>query len=61
LRLLGNKAARLENGKAWELLKAQTMGRSTKFSAEKLNQTISKFKNARPFKPNGKKPISRPK
>jgi hypothetical protein len=45
------------------MLKAQTLGRSTKFSADKLSVTISKFKeaNGRPYKPNGKKPINRPK
>lgn len=57
------KAERITNGKVWEMLKAQTLGRSTKFSADKLSVTISKFKeaNGRPHKPNGKKPINRPK
>lgn len=55
------KAGRIANGKAWDALKAQTLGRSTTFSTERLNQTINQFKNARPFKPSGKKPISRPK
>ena len=55
------KAKRIANGKAWDLLKAQTLGKSTTFSLKKLDHTISKFKNARPFKPSGKKPISRPK
>lgn len=55
------KAKRIANGKAWDALKAQTLGRSTVFSAARLSQTITQFKNARPFKPSGKKPISRPK
>jgi hypothetical protein len=62
-RNMPGKSARIEKGKVWDLLKAQTMGRSTKFSSEKLSATISKFKeaNGRPHKPNGKKPINRPK
>lgn len=62
-RNMPGKSARIEKGKVWDLLKAQTMGRSTKFSSEKLSATISKFKeaNGRPYKPNGKKPINRPK
>lgn len=57
------KAGRIQQGKIWEMLKAQTMGRSTKFSSEKLSAVIEKFKeaNGRPHKPNGKKPINRPK
>lgn len=55
------KAARIANGKAWDELKAKTLGRSTTFSLKKLDHTISQFKNARPYKPNGKKPINRPK
>jgi hypothetical protein len=55
------KAKRIQNGKMWDALKAQTLGRSTAFSPTKLSHTISQFKNARPFKPNGKKPINRPK
>ena len=62
-RNMPGKAARIEKGKVWEMLKAQTMGRSTTFSAEKLSVMINKFKdaNGRPHKPNGKKPINRPK
>ena len=62
-RNMPGKSARIEKGKVWDLLKAQTMGRSTIFSAERLSVTISKFKeaNGRPHKPNGKKPINRPK
>ncbi|MEI8223764.1 MAG: hypothetical protein WCG20_01430 [bacterium] len=62
-RNMPGKSARIEKGKAWDLLKAQTMGRSTIFSADRLSATISKFKeaNGRPHKPNGKKPINRPK
>lgn len=62
-RNMPGKSARIEKGKVWDMLKAQTLGRSTKFSSDKLAVTISKFKeaNGRPHKPNGKKPINRPK
>jgi hypothetical protein len=62
-RNMPGKSARIEKGKVWDLLKAQTLGRSTTFSSAKLSETILKFKeaNGRPHKPNGKKPINRPK
>lgn len=62
-RNMPGKAERVKKGQMWDLLKAETMGRSTKFSADRLSQTIAKFKeaNGRPHKPNGKKPINRPK
>lgn len=60
-RNMPGKAKRIENGKIWEALKSKTLGRSTSFSPDKLSHTISQFKNAKPFKPSGKKPISRPK
>ena len=57
------KAGRIGNGKIWEQLKAEALGSKGKFNPASLNETISKFKaaNGRPFKPNGKKPINRPK
>ena len=57
----GGKKARVENSKIWEQVKSEVVTRSGKFSPEKLQLAITKFKNARPFKPSGKKPISRPK
>lgn len=57
------KAGRIGNGKIWEALKKDALGAKGKFSPDSLSATISKFKeaNGRPFKPNGKKPINRPK
>lgn len=55
------KAARIQNGKLWDTLRSAVLGNSQKFSNDKLSTTITQFKNARPFKPSGKKPISRPK
>ena len=57
------KASRIGNGKIWEELRKQALGSKGKFNPTSLSQTISKFKeaNGRPFKPNGKKPINRPK
>ncbi len=57
------RAGRIGNGKIWEALKKETLGSKGKFNPVSLSQTIAKFKeaNGRPFKPNGKKPVSRPK
>ncbi len=41
--------------------KKPVFDQSNKFHSEKSRHALSQFKNARPFKPSGKKPINRPK
>ncbi len=55
------KAERVKNGKMWEMIKAEALGRSAKLSPEKLTSAINQFRNTKSNKPNGKKPINRPK
>ena len=53
-----------KKGDSWDALRAKIAGTSSEDysgSQAQRDKSILRFKNAKPFKPSGKKPISRPK